>query len=286
MNYKQPTLQHEALVFFIKKTNLNLENYSIYIAMILGGALAGFINTLAGSGSLITLSIFMNIGHLPADIANATNRIGVLLQSLTAATTFAQNGKIKKNSLLRFVLPMVVGAILGAALASQISAQNMEYAIGFVMFLMLIIIVLKPKKWLREQSQMPQKLAPLTIILLFAVGFYGGFVQAGVGVLMLAVFVLRCGLNLTESNALKLVLVFMLTLPALAIFMYQNQVHWVYGAVTAIGQVAGAQLAARFALKSKTAARWTRRLLILVVLISIFKLFFGTWFMSFITKYA
>ncbi len=248
-----------------------MENY-IYIVLILAGVLAGFINTLAGSGSLITLSIFMNLGGLPADIANGTNRIGVLLQSITATSTFVKNDKIQISKVWKLLVPMVLGAVLGAVVASQTSAQNMEYAIGAVMFIMLVIILLKPKKWLRETSDPPQKMTIITLLSLFGVGFYGGFVQAGVGVLMLAVLVLQCGLTLTESNAIKLLAVLVFTLPILVIFIYEGQIDWIFGGVTAIGQVIGAQLASRFAVKSQAAGLWTRRLLILVVVVSILKL--------------
>lgn len=243
-----------------------------YALAILVGALAGFINTLAGSGSLITLPMLMFLG-LPATDANATNRVGVLLAAMVGARTFRKSGHLDTKQIGWLLVPSLIGSVIGAQLASTLEPQVMRHVITGVMVLMLVVIIAKPQRWLREQSDQNRNLAKLsTVLIFFGIGFYGGFIQAGVGILMLAALVLHERFTLVGANALKLILVLVFTAPALAIFMIADQVHWPLGLLMATGQCVGAYVAARFATGHPQANIWIRRLLILIVVASIIKL--------------
>lgn len=245
----------------------------VYLLAALAGVLAGIINTLAGSGSLITLPILIFLG-LPANVANASNRVGVILQNLVGAGTLHREGKLSLRGAGWLVGPAVLGSIPGAWLAANLNAKVMNQAIGAVMILMLLVILVDPKRWLRKESIVkPGRPSIPVLLLFFALGVYGGFIQAGVGVLLLATMVLGVGYNLVEANGLKLIIILGLTLTALAVFVSRGQVAWGMGALLAAGQSIGAWLAARFAARNKNANLWVRRLLIVVVIASILKLF-------------
>ena len=245
----------------------------VYPLAILAGVLAGVINTLAGSGSLITLPTLIFLG-LPANLANATNRVGVTVQNVVGITTFRREGRLGFGGAGWLIGPAVLGSIVGAWLASSLNAEVMNSVIGVVMVVMLGIILFDPRRWLRETSVVPPgRPGPGILALFFALGVYGGFIQAGVGVFLLAAMVLGVGYNLVEANAIKLVIVLGLTFTALVVFVSRGQIHWGLGGLMAAGQSLGAWLAARFASRNKNANLWIRRLLIAVVSVSIWKLF-------------
>jgi hypothetical protein len=236
------------------------------------GIVAGGINTLAGAGSLITLPLRLLMGLSPHE-ANATNRLGVLFQSASGMYAFRRNDRLPVTDGLRYVLPSALGAILGAAVAATIASAALRYSILAAMILVLVLLFVDPQSWLRVASRDDGRHRhPLAVAMLFAIGFYGGFVQAGVGVLLLAGLVLGCGRNLVEANALKLWIVLIATVPALILFLAYDQVRFGPGLSLSAGQMLGAYLAASYASRSETAALWIRRLLIVITIAAIIRL--------------
>lgn len=241
------------------------------ILIILAGFVAGIINTLAGSGSVVTISLLVFLG-LDPKMANGTNRIGVLLQSITGARTFIRDKTILPSELGWQLWPSIAGAILGSFIASEIDDRLMGLIIGWLFVVILGLILMEPKQWLRTEAVIRNNSrSALSVLMFFGIGVYGGFIQAGVGIFLLSALVLYTGYTLNTSNAIKLLSVTAFTIPALAIFIWKGQVNWTYGLLMAVGQVAGAWLAARFAMHHKQANVWVRRLLIVVVIISIIK---------------
>lgn len=243
-----------------------------YILLLLGGFAAGWINTLAGSGSLITLPILLMVG-LPAPVANGTNRIGILLQNIVATRALYKAGKLEPRSSWSRIVPGVFGAVAGSLIAVELSERATRGLIAAVMVIMFFVIWLKPKRWLQTPDQAPhQKLTPIEWLVYLACGFYAGLIQAGVGILLLAGLVLSSGYDLVRANGVKLLFVLVLTVPALVIFAINNQVHWKWGLVLALGNMAGAQLGARTALKKGVG--YVRGVLLAVVGISALKLLY------------
>ena len=247
-----------------------------YIIAVFAGMLAGFINTLAGSGSLITLPMLIFLG-LPANVANATNRIGIFCAALVGTWTFRKGGhlSIRMGNLAWLFIPIIGGSIVGAQVAAKLSAQAMHQVIGVVMIIMLAVILIKPKHWLVEATDAfkPRHHVLLTVAIFFLIGVYGGLVQAGVGILLLVALVLYAKYSLVQANGLKVLTVLVFTAPALAIFIWNDQVNWPLGLLLALGQCIGAWIGARLATRHKHANLWIRRLLILIVCLSILKLF-------------
>ncbi|MCB9230655.1 MAG: sulfite exporter TauE/SafE family protein [Bacteroidia bacterium] len=248
-------------------------DWKLCILAILGSGAAGFINTLAGSGSVITLPLLMALG-LPANIANGTNRLGILAQTSLAVVTLFKKGKLKLSREYLVILPTLPGAIAGAFIAVEIDETALRYSIGTMMLIMLIPTLLNAEKWLRKttESQGAWK-NPLFLLFFLAIGVYGGFIQAGMGVISLIVMVLWMKYDLVTANGIKNLMVFCFTVPVLAIFIWKGQVNWQIGALMVIGQGVGGWAAARFASDSPQAVIWIRRLLIVVIVVSVVEMF-------------
>jgi len=243
-----------------------------YILALLGtGLAAGFINANAGGGSMLTLPLLMFLG-LPANVANGTNRVAILLQNVIGVNTFRQKKVLDITTDYRLAIPAVAGSVIGALFAVEISEALLEKIITGLMVGMLLLVILKPEVWVKEHAGAvnPQPTFWQYIIFFF-IGFYGGFIQMGVGFLLLAGLVLGCGYNLVKANAIKLFIVLIYTVFTLGIFMFNDQVDWKAGLILAAGNMTGAWLGARFAVKG--GAKYVRYVLILSLIIVILNLF-------------
>ncbi|MBT3669156.1 MAG: sulfite exporter TauE/SafE family protein [Chloroflexi bacterium] len=242
----------------------------IYFLIVVAGFIAGIINTLAGSGSLITLPILELLG-LPLQVANGTNRIAILLQNIVGIRGFSEKKMLDRNGLRQFGIPSIIGWAIGSYLATIISPDLFRSAFGYIMVFMLFIILLRPKKWLiGEITLLENKPTISQYLLFFLIGIYGGFIQAGVGIFLLSGLVLGAGYNLIHANAVKVGIVLMSTSLTFWIFIVQGQVNFKAGFILAIGNMLGAWVGTKIAVEKGTI--WIRRLLILIVTISSLKL--------------
>jgi len=238
----------------------------LVVAVIAAGFGAGFINTLAGSGSLITLPLLIFLG-LPANVANGTNRVGVLIQNMVSVGSFQQQQTLDWRGGLILAIPAIFGSLLGAQIAVNLNEQLMRQTIGALMVVMLIVILVRPKRWLQGHPQATQKRPGwVQIALFFAIGIYGGFIQAGVGIFLLAGLVLSIGYNLVWANAVKVLIILCFTVSALVVFVLNQQVWWGIGFLLAIGNAVGGWIAARLAVER--GAIFVRWLLIAVIAVS------------------
>jgi uncharacterized membrane protein YfcA len=214
--------------------------------LVLVGVAAGVVNTLAGGGSLLTLPALMLLG-LPAGVANGTNRLGVLVQSATAAWRFQAAGVLDGRAALRLLPATTLGAALGAWGSLQLGEVGLRRAIAVVMVLVVVALWTRPQRLLRGGGAGLPAAARHAIF--FAIGAYGGFVQAGVGVLLLAGLVLAGALDLVRANAIKVLLVLVFTVPALLVFVAEGAVAWVPGLALAAGSAVGGALGTTLALR-------------------------------------
>ncbi len=241
-------------------------NPSAYALLIAAGFIAGFINTLAGSGSAVTLPALIFLG-LPASVANGTNRVAILLQNITAVASFRHDRVLDTRGALWLAAPAALGSLVGAQISLGLDERLLERVIGVVMLIMLVLILLRPQRWLHGTlSQMPGRPGLKHMLLFFAIGAYGGFIQVGVGIFLLVGLVLDLGYDLVRANAVKVAVVLALTLVALVVFAANAKVQWREGLVLAIGSTLGAWVGARFAVER--GAVWVRRLLIAIVVFS------------------
>lgn len=236
----------------------------LYPAVVGAGFLCGFINTLAGSGSLITLPLLIFLG-LPANVANGTNRVAILLQNVVGVSSFKKQGVLDVRGGIMLAIPAVVGAILGAQIAVNLDQETMRRVIGALMVIMLVVVLVRPRRWLEGRSG-DQQNRWLQTAIFFAIGVYGGFIQAGVGIFLLAGLVLGAGYDLVRANAVKVLIILAFTIFALVVFVVNGQVRWSVGLILAVGNMLGAWVAARMAVKQ--GAKFVRWLLIGVLIVS------------------
>lgn len=238
----------------------------LYLAVVGAGFVAGFINTLAGSGSLVTLPLLIFLG-LPANVANGTNRVAILLQNVVGVSSFRQQRMLNLRHGLMLAAPAVVGSVVGAQIAVNLNEQVMRRTIGVLMLVMLVVIFIRPSRWLQgHPDAVHDRLDWKEAIIFFAIGAYGGFIQAGVGIFLLAGLVLVANYDLVRANAVKVLIVLCFTIFALAVFVLNDQVRWGVGFILAIGNMLGAWVASRMAVKR--GAEFVRWLLIAVIIVS------------------
>ena len=240
------------------KATMFFEMSLTFILILIGtGFLAGIINTMAGGGSNLTIPALMMLG-LPADIANATNRVAVLLQSLTAAKGFKSHGKLDIPGLKKIVAVTLVGGLGGAACASYMPAWLLKPVLLGAMITMAAIILFKPAVVAPPEGTEPLEVGEgNSIPMLLLAGFYGGFVQAGVGFILIAAIAGSLRYDLVRTNALKIVCTAAFTMLALSVFVLRDQVMWVPGLTIAIGSMLGAHLAVKITINiSQKALKW------------------------------
>lgn len=245
-------------------------DWYIYPAVIAAGFGCGFINTLAGSGSLISLPVLIFLG-LPANVANGTNRVGILIQTVVSLKSFHRQKMLDLRGGTMLALPAIVGGIIGAQIAVNLDEQMLRRVIGALMVVMLILIIARPKRWLKGRLEvMGRRPRPLEMVIFFFIGAYGGFIQAGVGIFLLAGLVLGVGYDLVRANAVKVLIVLCFTVFAMVVFMINDQILWGLGLLLAVGNAGGGWLAARLAIER--GAGLVRWFLIAVVVVSAAKL--------------
>jgi len=251
-----------------------MTDYEMYGIAVVGSLIAGGINTFAGNGSAITLTILTEVLGLPPNVANGTNRIGVFTQCTATSWVFYKNGKLNVAQNKKYLTPILIGAIIGGWLAINVSNEQFRAVFKFMMVFTLVAVLVKPKRWLRKTEVDFKPKAYVYFPLLLALGFYGGFIQMGMGIFFLIIMVLGMRMNITESNALKGFVIGLYTLVLIVVFHFQGMIDWKLGGIMAIGQTLGGYLAARFATKSKMADQIAYYVLVAVLVLAVVKLFF------------
>ncbi|PSU34220.1 sulfite exporter TauE/SafE family protein [Photobacterium lutimaris] len=225
----------------------------LQICLLLGtGFLAGIINTLAGGGSNLTLPALMVMG-IPAEVANATNRVGVAVQGLTALLGFRRHGKLDMSDTGPILLPTIIGGLLGAVGATYAPSSWIKPLLLGTMLTMALVILLRPSIVAPPAGSEPKKVrnTPSSWWGLGLAGFYGGFVQAGVGFVLLAALAGTLRYDLVRANALKMLCALAFTTVALVLFIIEDLVMWGPGLMLAGGTMVGSHLAVKMAISAR-----------------------------------
>lgn len=247
-------------------------DYSLlYLSLlIIVGFIAGIINTIAGGGSNLTLPTLMMTG-MPADVANATNRVAVFLQCLVGASTYKKHNKLDSSDLLPVLIPCTVGGLVGAGLAVYLPVTLLKPLLLGTMLGMTLLILIRPGVVAPPEGTVPYKMnrRPQAWLGLFIAGLYGGFVQAGVGFILIAALAGSLRYDLVRTNALKLVCVLVFTGIALLAFIWKDLILWLPGLVLAVGNMVGAVVAVKISLNvSQNTMKWFLFVMTLVACIA------------------
>lgn len=226
---------------------MELAGLEVFI-LIFVALLAGAINTVAGGGSNLVLPTLMILG-MPPEVANATNRVGIFAESVVAISEFKRHKKLETFDLKAILMPMAIGGFFGSSVAAFAPPDILKPLLIGTMICMSLLILLKPAVVAPPSGTEVRRVSetPAAWIGLLAAGFYGGFVQAGVGFLLLASIAGTLRYDIVRANAIKLVCTFVFTFVSLAIFIWQDQVVWFEGLILSIGYVAGAYFGVKLA---------------------------------------
>ena len=246
-----------------------------YLLLFGVGLVAGTLNVVAGGGSFLTLPVMILLG-LPATVANGTNRVAILVQNVGAVAGFSRHRLLRKSWLLRAALPALVGAVLGTWLAVVIGDRAFEKVLATLMVTITLWTIWDPVGRTRQVEELGEALSrpgrwALTVGF-FLVGIYGGFVQAGVGFLILTLTTLG-GLNLVRGNALKVLLILVFTPLSLAIFAATGNVDWGMGAALAAGNFLGGLAGVRLTVLKGHG--WIKKVVLAAVIVFAVKLWLG-----------
>jgi uncharacterized membrane protein YfcA len=210
------------------------------------GALAGFINIMAGGGSVLTIGIMILLGVEPV-IANGTNRIGVLTGTVSGALSYKAEKFTDLKSSLLLSACAIPGAIIGSLYSIQISNELFQKVLSVVMILIMITMLLPNNKKRLSVDQLKKNY--LIYPVMFVIGFYGGFIQVGVGFILMAAFRHLMSYDLLRVNMHKTFVVLIYTIPVLIIFGFSGKINWLYALAISLGNALGSYFSVKIALK-------------------------------------
>jgi uncharacterized membrane protein YfcA len=213
------------------------------LLLVLGGTAAGVINAVAGGGSILTVPLLVLAG-VPGNDANASNRVGILTSNAAAATAFRKLGVGGLSRSAPVMVPIIIGSLVGSLLITQLTDEAFERIFGLLMLPIIFLSIRKPRIRLDAKPWS----VPTTATVFLFVGLYGGAVQAGVGLVMLAALT-RAGYDLVTANNVKVVANLTLTAVALPVFIAQGKVVWIPAIILAIGLTTGGWIGAHAAVK-------------------------------------
>ena len=231
-------------------------------ALAAAGVAAGAVNVVAAGGSFLTLPLLLFFG-LPASLANGTNRMGVLSQNLGGVLGYHRHGVMPWSWALQASIPAIAGAAIGVWAALAVPDFAFKRILSVAMVAITAWSLLR-----RRQPVPPAELRPpthwSTTVGFFIVGVYGGFIQAGVGFMVLAI-TSAAGMDLIRGNAVKVLSVMLLTLLSLVVFAAAGQVDWPRGLALAAGNWVGAEIGVRLAVSH--GHKWLEQVVTITVIL-------------------
>ena len=245
------------LLSFVQASHIELTLWKA-AALVAAGVLGGFLNTVAGGGSMVTVPTLMLLG-MPADYANGTNRVGVLQQSLIGVRGFNRSGKLDRSAIAPMLVVTSLGAAFGALASTWLPPDVLKPVMLGAMIAIALVMLLAPDVVEPPEDASAHSLRerPMAGLALFGAGVYGGFVQAGVGLVLIVSLAGVLRYDLVRANALKVVCTALFSVVALVVFISTGRVEWVTGILLAAGMTIGAAIGVRFALNvEQRTFRW------------------------------
>lgn len=240
-----------------------------FIIISVVGAVAGFLNVLAGGGSALTIPLLIFLGY-DATVANGSNRIAIQVEALTAVAAFKKLNHSDFPTSLKLSLMTLPGGILGAFYAVKIDDALFTKILGVVMVLIIFTLIF-PKSEVIAHAKNHKWKNWLAWPTMFAVGFYGGFIQAGVGFVIMATLLHLYGMDLIKINVHKVFIVMIFTVPAVILFIVTGNVNWFAAIALSIGMVLGTFIAVKVALqKGEKIVRVVLGISLLIIAVKLF----------------
>lgn len=251
-----------------------MEEWYHYLLLVGVGFVVGFINTVAGGASLISLPILIFLG-LPPAVANGTNRVAIVLQTAIAVAGFKSKGVSTFPFNIYLGLSALLGSVIGAYIAIDIKGETFNRILAIIMVAVVLIIIFKPRVNVAElEERITGKYLWIGMLAFFFIGIYGGFINAGIGFIIILFLHYVHRLSLVRTNATKVAVVFIYTLAALVVFALNDKVIWKVGLVLALGNGLGAWFSSRISVDKGDG--YIKIFLVGMVLVMAVKLWFFT----------
>jgi len=251
-----------------------MEDFLSYLLLFLVGCMAGTINVIAGGGSFLTLPVLIFMGF-PAIVANGTNRVGLLFQNVGAVWGFHRHRVLEWQSLAWAAFPAALGSILGVWIAFSVGDEAFRQILALVMVLVTLwSLWTQAIQTADSESELRDRFNHFLVFGGFVlVGIYGGFVQAGVGFIVLALTT-RTGFDLVRGNAIKVLSILVLIIVSLLLFAWQEKVDWRTGCVLGLGTLLGGQLGVKLTILK--GHKWIRVFVTITIILFAIKLWFNS----------
>lgn len=243
----------------------------LFLLLFFVGGIAGFMNVMAGGGSALTVPVLVFMGYDPT-VANGSNRIAILAETVAGVAAFKKHNHSDFPFSFKLALMTLPGAIIGAIYAVKIDDELFMRLLGIVM-IFVILSLLFPKKQVIEHAKNHRWAGWLQFPVMFLIGLYGGFIQAGVGFMIMAALVHLYSMDLVKVNMHKLFIAMIFTIPAVIAFILTGNIDWFAAIALALGMAVGAWIAVKAALKK--GEKVIRIVLMVALAIVAVKLLFG-----------
>lgn len=243
------------------------------LAIVIAGAGAGMINTVVGSGTLVTFPVLLSVGFPPVT-ANVSNNVGLVPGSVSSVVGYRRELAGQWRRVARLAVASLLGGITGAALLLTLPASAFEAIVPAFIAIALILVVVQPKlgPWLAARRPPREHAGPALLAGVFVAGVYGGYFGAAQGILLLALLGLSLPDDLHRINGFKNVLAGVVNAVAAIVFVVSVDIAWLAAGLIAVGAVGGAQLGARYGRRLSPAA--LRGVIVVVGLVAIVRLVF------------
>ena len=240
----------------------------------LSGLVAGFLNAVSGGGAILTVPALILIG-LPPGVANGTNRLAVVLQSLTALVAYKKLHQTDSGLAIALMIPAMLGSVCGALVSVRLDDAVFQTLLAITMMVLLIPVVFEPvlNSKLLAVSETGRGRRLLQVIF-FGIGLYGGLLQIGAGIFILVALSTLGGLNLMLANGVKVVIVMGVTGIAGCVFALNGKVDWSAGLLLSITTSIGAWFGAHWGVSKGEG--WIRTVLAGTIVVMAFQLL-GVW---------
>ena len=244
------------------------------LLIVLSGLAAGFLNAVSGGGAMLTVPALILIG-LPPGVANGTNRLAVVLQSLTALAAYKKLKNTDTRLAISLTIPAMLGAVFGAVVSVRLDDSVFQTLLAIMMIIMLIPVVfestLNTRLLAHDSSTRDRRMLQAVF---FGIGLYGGLLQIGAGIFILVALSTLGGLNLVLANGVKVVIVMCMTGIALCIFVWNEKVDWSVGLLLSLATSIGSWFGAHWGVRQ--GEEWIRLVVAVTVVAMAFQLL-GVW---------
>ncbi|MFC3963994.1 sulfite exporter TauE/SafE family protein [Nocardia jiangsuensis] len=249
------------------------------LAVLVAGMAAGTINTVVGSGTLITFPVLLAFG-LPPVTANVSNTIGLVPGSISGVIGYRRELAGQGGRLARLGVASLVGGLVGAVLLLRLPEGAFTAIVPVLIILALILVVVQPRlsRWVarrreRDDSAAPEHGGPVLFAAVCATGVYGGYFGAAQGVLLMGLLGVFVHDDLQRLNAVKNVLALIVNAVAAVFFLVVAEVSWQAVALIAVGSIVGGQIGAKAGRRLPPAV--LRGVIVVVGLVAVARLLLG-----------